>query len=344
MQAPTIKQNQHGVWEIRWSRNGRSHRKSTRTTNYDEAQRDLAAFLMNEAKCDDERTINEHMDDYDVEHVQARVADVKRQHEIMRVLRKFFGRMRPSDLTANIIQKYILARNNGTLNGRQAGNSTVRRELNCLIACLNHQVKQRRLLASDIPHIHLPEGAPPKDLWLSDAECQQLLMAANHEQDRLSRVFRFTMIALETASRKTAILRLKWDDIDWEHGMIRFDTGGMSRIKRRVPVPISDSLMPVLVRAYHEQRTMFVLDTDSSIQHPFERACRRAYETTGNRRFLDVTPHTLRHTWATQAARAGVSMYEIAGVLGDTIATVTRNYLHHNPEHLRNVVNFRQTA
>ena len=54
-----------------------------------------------------------------------------------------------------------------------------------------------------------------------------------------------------------------------------------------------------------------------------------------------ITPHTLRHSWATQAARAGVSMWEIAGVLGDTIATVSRVYAHHSPDHLRSAVNFR---
>lgn len=344
MQPPTIKQNKHGVWEIRWSKDGRSYRKSTRTEDYEIAQQALARFMLVDVKKRDERTINDHMDDYDEEHVQVAVADVKRQREIMAVLRKFFGRMVASDLTANVIQDYIRKRNDGSLNGHKAANSTVRRELNCLIACLNHQVKQRRILAHDIPHIHLPKGAPPKDLWLTQEECDQLLEAANHEEGRLSRVYRFIAIVLATASRKTAVLRLKWEDIDWEHGMIRFDTGAMTSIKRRVPVPISDELLPVLVRSHWEQRTLFVLDTDSSIQHPFERACRRAYEATGNARFLKVTPHTLRHTWATQAARAGVSMFEIAGVLGDTIATVTRNYLHHNPEHLRNVVNFRRAS
>jgi hypothetical protein len=34
-------------------------------------------------------------------------------------------------------------------------------------------------------------------------------------------------------------------------------------------------------------------------------------------------------------ALSGVPLWEIAGVLGDTVGTVTRVYAHHAPEHLR---------
>jgi integrase len=52
-----------------------------------------------------------------------------------------------------------------------------------------------------------------------------------------------------------------------------------------------------------------------------------------------VTPHVLRHTWASLAAMNGVSLWDIAQVLGDTIATVEANYLHLTPGHLRGAIN-----
>src|SRR5260221_7389331 len=55
-----------------------------------------------------------------------------------------------------------------------------------------------------------------------------------------------------------------------------------------------------------------------------------------------ATPRTLRHTWATLAAQAGVPLWEIAGGLGDTLATVMKNYAHHAPDHLRKAINFRR--
>jgi len=69
-----------------------------------------------------------------------------------------------------------------------------------------------------------------------------------------------------------------------------------------------------------------------------------AYQATQNEKFMQVTPHTLRHTWATLAARAGVPLFQVAGVLGDTLPTVMRVYAHHCPDHLRGAVNFRAQA
>jgi integrase len=57
-----------------------------------------------------------------------------------------------------------------------------------------------------------------------------------------------------------------------------------------------------------------------------------------NSSFPNVTPHVMRHTWATLAARRGVSMWRIAGVMSDSIKTVEKNYLHHAPEHLQSAV------
>jgi integrase len=45
-------------------------------------------------------------------------------------------------------------------------------------------------------------------------------------------------------------------------------------------------------------------------------------------------PHILRHTRATHLLQAGVPIYDVAKLLGDTIATVERVYGHHSCESL----------
>jgi integrase len=52
-----------------------------------------------------------------------------------------------------------------------------------------------------------------------------------------------------------------------------------------------------------------------------------------------VTPHVLRHTWGSLKAMRGVPLYDIAQVMGDTMATIEANYLHLSPDHLRRAVN-----
>jgi site-specific recombinase XerD len=48
-----------------------------------------------------------------------------------------------------------------------------------------------------------------------------------------------------------------------------------------------------------------------------------------------VTPNVLRHTVATLLAQRGVSMFDIAGLLGNSPVVCARNYAHHSPEYLK---------
>ncbi|MFM9276361.1 tyrosine-type recombinase/integrase, partial [Pseudarthrobacter sp. NKDBFgelt] len=45
--------------------------------------------------------------------------------------------------------------------------------------------------------------------------------------------------------------------------------------------------------------------------------------------FTDVTPHTLRHSFASVAADLGYSEITIAALLGHSVRTVTSRYVHH---------------
>jgi integrase len=52
----------------------------------------------------------------------------------------------------------------------------------------------------------------------------------------------------------------------------------------------------------------------------------------------DVTPHVLRHTCATLMFEAGISTWDVAGVLGTSEAVTRKTYGHHSVEHLRRAV------
>jgi len=52
----------------------------------------------------------------------------------------------------------------------------------------------------------------------------------------------------------------------------------------------------------------------------------------------DVTPHILWHTCATMLLQLGVSVYDVAGVLGASEDVIRRTYGHHAHDHLRQAV------
>lgn len=341
--GPRVEANEFGIYEIRWTLNGRSKRLSTRTKSLPEAQRFMAGWLMEESKdTGASMTISKILDMYMLEHVEEQVIDKMRCIDAARKIENAFGDLYPQDLTADRIADFKRTRryNNG---GKQITDGTIRRELVTLIAALNFAKKQRKVSAADIPAIALPPMAPPKDLWLDEREEQIFWdIAAETSGERLSRVHRFVAISLETAARRRSVERLRWSQVDLEAGLIHFNRDGRrQKNKRRVPVPISDRLKPILMRAAMENDgSEYVLDNCSSVQRQFMYLTNK-FATHNSEKAAKMTPHTMRHTWATLAARAGVDLYEIAGVLGDTLATVERNYLHHAPEHLRSAINFK---
>ena len=46
-----------------------------------------------------------------------------------------------------------------------------------------------------------------------------------------------------------------------------------------------------------------------------------------------VTPHVMRHTFATHLARKGTPISQLAGYLGDSVKTTLKHYAHHYPNH-----------
>src|SRR5260370_26589858 len=66
-------------------------------------------------------------------------------------------------------------------------------------------------------------------------------------------------------------------------------------------------------------------------------ACSDAAHQAGNRK--RVTPHTLRHSWATHLLEAGTDLRTIQVLLGHGDLETTAQYLHLSQRHLQAVTN-----
>jgi len=263
---------------------------------------------------------------------------------------------------------YILKRARGELARsegapiRKAVGSTARRELGVLIAALKHcatvkdpKTGKKRLALDDVPKIPRPRDGRERDRWLTYDEEATLRAAApagppinsTGKPQRLSRIHRFMVLALEDGARKEAIERLTWPQVDFESdrvvppgvtkGTVDYrNPNEPESNKRRAKVRMTGASRAMLERAFKERRSDigFVLDEPGNIRGAFESAVKRSG-------LQAVSPHTLRHTWATRASQNGVSMEEIAVQLADSPQTVERTYLHHSPDHLKNAVNWR---
>jgi len=360
--------SQRGVYEIRWTQRGddgvsRSRRLSTRTDDLPAAQAAFAGFL-SEFNQDTgavvptvERVLEQYLDEViDAPDKQRAEASRQRAHDAAAFIIQGLGDQPVSEVTHQDIQKYTHKRMKGVIRGKRRGatsTSTLRRELNVLVAAINHAVRHKRVSADDAPHVELPSESAPRERWLSEDEIDALLAwAAEHGYDddgRLSICHRYLLLGYATAARRGAILGLSWRQIELGSRLVRYDLDATGRLrtggrgnKRRVPVPLADWLVPWLERMRREAVSEWVMDTpDMNLRRPWERFCAAAAEALGNERLRELNPHALRHTAATHMARSGVELWELAGILGDSLETVQRNYLHHAPDHLRAAINHR---
>tara|TARA_B100001057_G_scaffold412247_1_gene428257 strand:+ start:4339 stop:5412 length:1074 start_codon:yes stop_codon:yes gene_type:complete len=282
--------------------------------------------------------------------ISGRMLSENRYPSIIKHLKKAFGRMRVSQVNRTHSRQYIEDRRTGKYGRCIAADSTIRKELQSLRAALNFMSDRIepvsfRLLKEKLPYIELPPPSPPRDRVLDDVEIDAIFNYVDNLKvdgqfrratNRLPKLTRFVYLAHYTWQRKSAILQLRWsqvNDLYSERATINFLPGGrLQTAKRRPMLPIDDKLLTVLRRAFEERTNDFVCDTKSDIHY--------AVKKMGFDLDIDgLSPHVWRHTGATHAAMDGVPMDQIAAFMGDTVQTVEKNYKHLSPEYLRNVIN-----
>jgi integrase len=321
----------NAVWYIVWTGNSRG--RSTGTGDRKEAERAMAAFIQEvdqPGQIAGGYTVEQAIEDYLVEHIRLN-ASSKETPELIanRFIEYFPTGTRIADLGEGDILSYRQA--------RARSDGTILRELGFLSAAFHHAAKKKRISRDDMPYIPMPPKPPPRERWLTAAEEAHLVSVCPVvHNDRLTRIWRFLILGLETAARKEAIETLTWFQIDFGAGTLNLNPPGRAQTnKRRAVVRMSSRLRTMLERAYREKTSGFVLDYPGSIRTAF----RNLVDKSG---LEDVTPHILRHTWATRAAQAGVPMREVADWLGDSIQTVERNYYKRSPHYLKDATEWRE--
>lgn len=223
---------------------------------------------------------------------------------------------------------------------RASVTKTARRELEVLSAAIGYAHREHKL---DYPvFIRLPEKAPAKDRWLTRDEAARLLWACRRTGAR--HVARFILIGLYTGTRANAIMKLRWlpsidgGRVDLDAGVIhRKGSREIETSKRRPPLPLSKRLHGHL-RGWKASAvgSTYVISWRGNGLQRLRTAWDRAREMSGLG--PDVTPHVLRHTFASWAVQDGHSFAKVAAALGTTERIVEAVYGSHNLDRLRDVV------
>jgi len=189
---------------------------------------------------------------------------------------------------------------------------------------------RRHFLSEHIPFPKSPRRLPTV---LSREEVTRLLNSASNLFHRT-----LLMTLYSTAVRRSELCRLQVTDIDSQRMMIRIQ--GKGRHER--DVPLSPKLLEAL-RVYwrwmkpktylfpgtvHHRRADVPISTNT-VWH----ACRSAAQAAGITKRL--SPHSLRHSWATHMFEAGADLRTLQVLLGHSRLEHTLIYLHLSHKHLQ---------
>lgn len=332
-EIPWTDTSPEGVYYVYWYDKAarRTKRKSLGTRSQDEAQARFAAFLTSGREIynghrivDEGMTAGAAIDYYEKEHVSRNVVDKERLDFAFKNIRAEFEDSDLKDLAEEDFESYAEKRRSGAI-GRPSQDATIRREISAFRAAVNHNVRRRRLKLECTPIWWLPDNPETRcDKWLTMKDVDMLFGAATTK-----RVERFCIIGYWTAGRKSAVELLQPNRVDLQTRKIDLQPPLWKRTKKRnaiVPIvpPLFDYMGPLVVAM--DERDYFI---GGDIRKEFRATVKAAG--------LDdrgVTPHWLRHSRATHLLQEGKKLWDVAGLLGDTVATVEQVYGHHCPHHL----------
>ena len=177
---------------------------------------------------------------------------------------------------------------------------------------------------------------------LSREEVSRLINAAGT-------LFRRTLLMTlyGTGMRRSELAHVKVGDIDSQRMTIRVVAG--KRGKDR-DLPLSPALLETLREYWRWRKPKLYLFPTRTLGRRLDQpisdktvwiACSEAARRAGIHKH--VTPHTLRHSWATHLLEAGTDLRTIQVLLGHDDLETTAQYLHLSQRHLQMVTNPRDT-
>jgi len=219
-----------------------------------------------------------------------------------------------------------------------------KKRLNNILACLRRLLNTAHEwgLIDTVPKVKAFKVPKPEVAHLEPDEQARLLEASEEEPEWHNCI----VVALYAGLRIGELMSLRWTDVDLERGEITVrravwqgheDVPKGGTVER---VPVSDSVVEALL----DQKRRSALRGELVFSRPdgsmwstdpmyssLWRQCRRA----GIRK---IAWHALRHSGASNLARAGRSLLEIQLWLRDKSYAMASRYVHLSPSDLRNAV------
>jgi integrase len=211
---------------------------------------------------------------------------------------------------------------------RQRSLNTIRVELGLVRVALGWARDEKKLITT-IPKIVLPP-IPESDIGhLTKDQFRTFLEGCRAPHVRL-----FAILAVTTGARKTALLQLKWERVDFVRRLLDLRPKDYiaNAIKGRGIKPVNDRLLAALCEAQEGAVSEYVIEQGGKPLANIKKGVAAAAQRSG----IHCTPHMFRHSAAVWMAEDRVPMSEIAAFLDHKNSRITeRVYARYHPDYLR---------
>ncbi len=175
-------------------------------------------------------------------------------------------------------------------------------------------------------HFEMPKVDNQKTEMLSAKQLVALEEALKQEIDQ--NAANFIRLALATGMRKTALMNLRWDDVDFYKGFITL-RGDVAKKAKTERIPLSQTARAILQATQKIGNSEYVFPgKDGGPRREFRRVANRVKKKAGLP--SDFRPlHGLRHAYASLLASSGkVDLYTLQKLLTHSSPTMTQRYAH----------------
>jgi len=237
----------------------------------------------------------------------------------MKSLNKFFGGKYLDKITNQDVELFKLS--------GSASPIATNRRMALLRALFNRAISHKKITENPVKNIKFYDENK-RLRYLNEDETELLLKTCSDERLKI-----VLIIALYTGLRKTELFSLKWEDVDFVHGVIRVLRGknGETRF-----APMNSLVRETLENFPRHPKNPYIFymgdeERQKDIRKEFDKLLKEC-------KIKDFHFHDLRHTFASQLVMKGIDLYTVAQLLGHKSLEMTTRYSHLSPEYLRKAV------
>jgi integrase len=246
-------------------------------------------------------------------------------------LRNYFGTRKLRSITHGDIERYK-AKRMATTTVRKTPRSitSVNRELQLMRAIFNVAAREGWVIKNPFvsgKSLISVADERQRERILTKEEEERLLAACTGRREHLMSI---VVCALDTGCRLGEILKLKWEDVDFENHILTIKSLNTKTLRER-QIAMTERLakeMKILYELSAKDTNILVFGITSNVKRSFHTVRKAAG-------LVDVRFHDLRHTHATRLVAAHIPLSEVGRALGHTQANTTYRYVNANVETAR---------